>query len=93
MTRPCASQALAQIVSTPPELLTMATRLAAWQGLAREQRGDVEHLLERVRADDARLPEERLDVRLVQRDSPDVRPGEVVPPPAAGALHAEDRFR
>ena len=92
MTRPCASQASAQIVSSPARVADDGDPLAAWQGLAREQRGNVEHLLERVRADDARLPEERLDVRLVQRDSPDVRPGEVVPRPAAGALHAEDRL-
>ena len=70
----------------------MADAVSARQRLRASRVGDVEHLLERVGADHAGLPEQRLDVRVALRDRRDVRARRVAARPAARALHAKDRF-
>ena len=51
----------------PPALVTIATRAPGGQRLGVEARGDVEHLVDRLGADDAGLPEQRIDGDVVCR--------------------------
>ena len=63
-------------------------------GLVREQRRDVEHLLQRVGADHAVLKEEGVDGRVAGRQQgPRVRRGGALPGHAASGLHHDDRLR
>ena len=62
--RPSASQASAQRIAGPPTFVTIATRLPLRQRLAAEHGGHVEHLVDGVGADDARVPEECVDGRV-----------------------------
>ena len=61
-------------------------------GLAREQRGDVDELLERCRADDAGLVEERVDRRLGACERRRVRAGGALAGGGRPALQGQDRL-
>ena len=82
--RPAASQASAQRIPRPPAFVRTRDAVAPRQRLRREERRDVEQLLERRGADHARLAEERVDGRVRARERRRVRarrprPGAVVP--------------
>jgi len=64
MHMPRDSQASAQIVATPPELLITATRLPR-EGVGGEQLGDVEQLFQGIGPDDAGLMEQGLHLGIV----------------------------
>ena len=88
-----ASHASAHMIPGPPALVTIATRLPAGQRLAREQRGDVEQLGERVGADHARLAEERVDGHVGGGEQrPGVRGGGARARRRAAALDGDDRL-
>ena len=72
---PAASHASAQRIPSPPAFVSTATRRPRGSGLAREQRRDVEQLLERVGADHAGLVEERVDGGLRAGERGGVRAG------------------
>ena len=54
----------------PPAFVTIADAASARQRLVREQERHVEQLLERVRADDAGLPEQRVDTASARASAP-----------------------
>ncbi len=68
---PAAVAASATSSASASELPTTATRVPARQRLVREQLRDVEHLVDGVDLDDARLAEHRVDRRLRRRWSGD----------------------
>ena len=91
--RPAASQASAQRMPSPPAFVSTATRRPLGSRLVREQRGDVDQLLERGGADDAGLVEERVDGGLGAGERRGVRARRLLPGRRRAALEREDRLR
>ena len=89
---PAASQASAQRIPRPPAFVRIATRRPVEPRLARQQRGDVDQLLERLGADHARLVEQRVDRRLRAGQRGRVRAGGPLPHGGGAALEREDRL-
>ena len=86
--RPRASQVSAHWIPRPPALVTIATLRALRDRLIREQRRDVEHLLERVGPDHAHLPQQRIHRAVGRREQgARVRRGGALPRGAPAALH------
>ena len=91
--RPAASHASAARMPGPPALVTIATRRPARQRLRVEARGHVEHLVDRVGADDPGLLEQRVDRDVAGGERGGVAAGRARPRPRPSGLHRDDRLR
>ena len=89
---PAASQASAARMPSPPAFVSTATRLPFRLRLRREQRRDVDQLLQRRGAHDAGLVEERVDAGLGARQRGRVRAGGALAGRGGAALQREDRL-
>ena len=89
---PTASQASAQRIPSPPAFVRTADAPALRLRLARQQRADVDQLLERGRADHAGLVEERVDGCVGAGERGRVRARGALPGHGRPALQREDRL-
>ena len=90
---PAASHASTARMPGPPALVTIATRRPRGSGCDDEARGDVEHLVDRVRADHARLAEQRVDGDVARGERRRVAAGRARAGARPPALDDDDRLR